>query len=167
LSRPAARNAVDVRLRDELAEALDFAMIDPDQAPVILKGEGAVFSVGGDLNTFGQFSDPAEAHAVRVLQSSARRAYQLGLRLTARVHGACIGSGIEIPAAAARVIARRHTFFSLPEAALGLVPGAGGTVSIPRRIGRHRACYMAVSGVRLNVETALAWGLIDEIEGRR
>ena len=46
---------------------------------------------------------------------------------------------------------------------MGLVPGAGGTASIPRRIGRQRTAYLALSNRRLDAETALAWGLIDEI----
>ena len=53
--------------------------------------------------------------------------------------------------------------FMLPEVGMGLVPGAGGTVSIPRRIGPHRAAYLALSGARLDARTALRWGLVDEI----
>ena len=44
---------------------------------------------------------------------------------------------------------------------MGLIPGAGGTASIPRRIGRHRACWMAISGADIDLATALAWGLVD------
>jgi enoyl-CoA hydratase/carnithine racemase len=47
---------------------------------------------------------------------------------------------------------------------MGLVPGAGGTASIARRIGRHRACYMALSGADIDAGTALRWGLIDQVE---
>jgi enoyl-CoA hydratase/carnithine racemase len=47
---------------------------------------------------------------------------------------------------------------------MGLIPGAGGTASIPRRIGRQRACYMAISGCELDVATALAWGLVDGVD---
>jgi enoyl-CoA hydratase/carnithine racemase len=46
---------------------------------------------------------------------------------------------------------------------MGLVPGAGGTVSVPRRVGRQRAAWLALSGVSMDAETALAWGLVDEI----
>ena len=54
----------------------------------------------------------------------------------------------------------------LPEVALGLVPGAGGTVSIPRRIGKQRTAWLALSATVLDVETALRWGLVDEIDER-
>ena len=167
LIRASANNAVDARLRDELCEALEFALIDPDQAPVLLSGEGRVFSEGGDLAEFGTFGDPGRAHLVRALRAPAALLHRLGGRATARVHGACIGSGLEIPAAASRVIARRHTWFRLPEVGMGLIPGAGGTVTIPRRIGRHRACFMAISGLDIRASTALAWGLVDSVESAR
>lgn len=165
LTRASANNAVDARMRDALCEALEFALIDPDQAPVVLSGEGRVFSEGGDLAEFGAFDDPGRAHLVRTLRSPAGLVRRLGARATAKLHGACIGAGIEIPAAAARVVARRHTWFRLPEVAMGLIPGAGGTVTIPRRIGRHRTCYMAISGVDIRLSTALDWGLVDAVEG--
>ena len=79
------------------------------------------------------------------------------------LHGACIGAGIELPAFAGHITATRDTFFRLPEVAMGLIPGAGGCVSIPRRIGRHRTNYLAVTGMALSAEDALSWGLIDEL----
>ncbi|HEX4181333.1 MAG TPA: enoyl-CoA hydratase/isomerase family protein [Caulobacteraceae bacterium] len=165
LTRPNIRNAVDARMRDELAEALDFALIDPDGAPVVLFGEGPDFSAGGDLDEFGRAADPGQAHAIRVLRSAARRVRQLGERMTARLHGACVGAGIEIPAAAHRVVARPGSRFRLPEVSMGLIPGAGGTATIPRRVGRQRACYLAISGRELDLGTALAWGLVDAVDG--
>jgi enoyl-CoA hydratase/carnithine racemase len=155
---------VDARLRDELIEALEFALADPEGAPVVLAGEGPAFCAGGDISEFGTAADPAVAHAIRLARSPTRLAAWLGSRVSARVHGACIGAGVEIPAAAHRVIARPDAFFRLPEVAMGLLPGAGGVASIPRRIGRHRTCFMAISGVELDASTALAWGLIDGVE---
>jgi enoyl-CoA hydratase/carnithine racemase len=164
LDRPAARNAFDARMRDELVEALEFALVDPDQAPVALTGDGPAFSAGGDLDEFGAAANMALAHAIRVQQSPARLVHRLGPRLTAHVHGACVGAGVEVPAAAARVVAREGAWFRLPEVAMGLIPGAGGTASIPRRIGRQRTCFMAISGRDIDLATALAWGLVDALE---
>ena len=163
LARPARRNAFDAAMRDALAEALTFALDHPDAPPVVVSGEGPAFSAGGDLDEFGQAADVGWAHLVRTLRSPARLAQALGGRLTARLHGACVGAGIEVPAAAARVTARPDAVFRLPEVSMGLIPGAGGTATIPRRIGRHRAAWMAVSGAAIDATTALAWGLIDEI----
>ena len=63
----------------------------------------------------------------------------------------CLGAGVELPAFAARVVAHANTSFALPELEMGLVPGAGGTVSLPRRIGRQRTAWLALTGQRLDV----------------
>ena len=164
LNRPAVRNAFDAAMRDALAEALDFALAHPDAPPVSLSGAGPCFSAGGDLDTFGQAPDPALAHLIRSVRAPARQVHDLGGRITAYLQGPCVGAGIEIPAAARRVIAQPGTTFRLPEVSMGLIPGAGGTVTIPRRIGRHRAAYMAISGAEATLETALVWGLVDAVE---
>jgi len=62
------------------------------------------------------------------------------------------------------VMARPDTVIGLPEVSLGLIPGAGGTVSLPRRVGRHRAAWLALTGRTIDAATALAWGLVDELE---
>jgi enoyl-CoA hydratase/carnithine racemase len=164
LNRPQARNAFDARMRDDLVEALDFALAHPDAPPVLLTGEGPAFSAGGDLDEFGQAEDIGAAHLVRSLRSPTRLIHRLGRRLTVRIHGACVGAGIEAAAAAARLVAQPGAFFRLPEVSMGLIPGAGGTASIPRRIGRHRAAFMAISGADIDLATALAWGLVDASE---
>ena len=86
--------------------------------------------------------------------------------MTARVHDPSVGSGVELAAFAGRVVAAPDATFALPEVAMGLVPGAGGTVSIPARIGRHRTAWLALTGEALDAATALRWGLVDEIVPR-
>ncbi len=164
LNRPAARNAFDARMRDELGAALDFAAAHPDAPPVVLCGRGPAFSAGGDLDEFGRADDVGVAHLIRNFRSPARLVHNLGERMTVQAHGACIGAGVEVAAAAAHLTARPGAFFRLPEVSMGLIPGAGGTASVPRRIGRQRACYMAISGVDIDLETALAWGLVDAVK---
>ena len=75
-----------------------------------------------------------------------------------------IGAGIELPAFTSHITAAAGSFFQLPEVAFGLVPGAGGTVSLPRRIGRQRTAWLALTTRRIDAETALAWGLVDSLE---
>jgi len=81
----------------------------------------------------------------------------------AHLHGPVAGSGIELAAFAGRVVADGSTRISLPEVGLGLIPGAGGTVSLPRRIGRHRTLRLALEPGSVDAATALAWGLVDEV----
>lgn len=94
----------------------------------------------------------------------AHRAARLGDRLSVRIDGAAIGAGIELAAFAHHVTASPRSWFQLPELDYGLIPGAGGTVSITRRIGRQRTAYLVLSGRRLSATQALEWGLIDVIE---
>ena len=164
LNRPRKRNAYSAGLRDALCEALTLAVEDPSIERVVLDGAGACFSAGGDLDEFGEARDAAVAHASRMTRSAAALIHRLRERIEARLHGACIGAGIELPAFAARVVAREDAFFQLPEVGMGLLPGAGGTASIPPRIGRQRLAYMALSGATIDAETALGWGLVDAIE---
>ncbi len=163
LTRAEVRNALDTQMRDELVEAVRLAELDGAIREVDLRGEGPAFCAGGDLDEFGSRPDPATAHLVRILQSAGRAIDAVADRVAAHVHGACRGSGVELPAFAGRVVATGDATFGLPEVSLGLIPGAGGTVSLPRRIGRHRTARLALSGRAVDADTALAWGLVDEL----
>jgi Enoyl-CoA hydratase/isomerase len=164
LNRPERRNAFGRSMRDGLLEAIDVALADRSIDRVVLRGTGPAFCSGGDLDEFGTSTDVSTAHLIRLDRGVAARLDRCHERVVARVHGACIGAGIELASFAGRVVARPDSFFQLPELAMGLLPGAGGTVGITRRIGRWRTAYLALSGVRLDVGTALDWGLIDAVD---
>jgi enoyl-CoA hydratase/carnithine racemase len=131
---------------------------------VHLRGSGPDYSSGGDLDEFGTFPDPATAHLIRLTASIGRVIAELADRVVVHLHGACYGSGIELPAFVTRVIAAPDARFALPELTLGLIPGAGGTVSLPRRVGRHRTAQLALGGQKIDAVTALEWGLVDQID---
>ena len=164
LIRAARHNAIDVRMRDELYAALGDALAGP--GPVLVSADGPSFSSGGDLDEFGTFPDPASAHAIRLGRSLAWRFHQLAPRLVVAVHGSCLGAGIELPAFASTVIAADDAVAGLPEPALGLVPGAGGTVSIPQRAGRARFLELFLTDGTIPAATAREWGLVDEVVPR-
>lgn len=163
LSRPDRHNAITAQLRDNLYEALSLAVLDDSIERIVLRGAGPSFCSGGDLAEFGSRPDPASAHLTRLARSPARLLAQLSDRLIVEVHGATMGGGIEMAAFAAHVVADADTAIALPEVALGLIPGAGGTASLPRRIGRQRTAALALTGRTLDAVTALQWGLVDEI----
>jgi hypothetical protein len=163
LNRPRKRNAFSAEMRDALVEGLRIAVGDASIVEVLVRGAGPSFSSGGDLDEFGTLPDPATAHAIRSTRNAARLLSDCADRVRFEVHGACVGAGVELPAFAHRVVAAKDAFFQLPEVAMGLVPGAGGTVSIPRRIGRQRTARLALTGQRLDAETAWRWGLVDEL----
>jgi len=161
LDRPEKRNAFGTEMRDGLCEALLLVLQDDAIEEVWLSGEGPAFCSGGDLDEFGTLPDPATAHAIRCQRHPARLLAACAGRVHAQVHGACVGAGVELPAFCHHVVAVPGAFFQLPEVRMGLVPGAGGTVSLPRRIGRQRTAWLALAGARLDLETARVWGLVD------
>ena len=163
LNTPQNRNALSLLMRDWLSEAFKMVAIDDSIQQVIVSGAGSCFSAGGDLTEFGDAVDLAEAHRIRQLRMPAQYLAPHADKYTFNVHGACIGAGIEMSAFAEHVTATSDAFFQLPEVAMGLIPGAGGCVSVSRRVGRHRANLLAISGKKLSAQDALMWGLIDEI----
>ena len=163
LNRPEVRNALDARMRDELWEAFLVAASDPTLT-VRWSGAGPSFCSGGDLDEFGSLPDPASGHLIRLTRSIGLAVHRITDRVTVHVHGSCAGSGVELPAFAGTVVAAPDARFSLPELQLGLVPGAGGTVSLPRRIGRHRTAWLALTGEVIDADRAASWGLVDRID---
>lgn len=163
LARPHVRNALDAAMREALLDALLIAASDDSIRRVELRGDGPDFCAGGDLDEFGTFESPEAAHELRLDRSVGRAIAGLADRVVVHLHGACAGSGIELPAFAGRVVAAPGTRLWLPELALGLVPGAGGTWSITARCGRHRTAGLALTGTPIDAPTALAWGLVDDV----
>jgi enoyl-CoA hydratase/carnithine racemase len=167
-NRPSRHNAFSNDARAALLEVLDVARHDPSIDEVILSGTGPSFCSGGDLAEFGLFADPASAHIARVRHSPAlvldELSTRMGARCRARVHGRVLGSGLEMAAFCGWVEAHNDSVLGLPELSLGLIPGAGGTVSVTRRIGRWRTAYLVLSGRPIDAATALRWGLVDDVE---
>lgn len=163
LHRPRRHNAFSAAVRDALIEALLVAELDGGISGVHLTGDGPSFCSGGDLAEFGTAQDLVAAHLLRVGQSAGAAVHRLRARVTAHLHGACIGAGIEIPAFAGRVVAADDTVIQLPELGMGLVPGAGGTVSLTHRAGRWRTAYLVLSGMEIDARTAQRWGIVDDL----
>ena len=163
LDRPDKHNAYCEALKDALCEALQVPMLDLSIKEIRIHGNGKSFCAGGDLSEFGAVTDAAVAHLSRMTRSAAPLIASMRDRVRVKLHGACIGAGIELPAFAGVTAARSDAFFQLPEVAMGLIPGAGGTVSICKRIGKSRTAYMALTNRRIDAETALQWGLVDEL----
>jgi enoyl-CoA hydratase/carnithine racemase len=165
LDDPGRRNALSARLREALLEAVLLADADETITDVEISAAGPAFCSGGDLDEFGTATDLVAAYLVRLARAPWRVIDRIAGRVTVRVHGACIGAGTEMAAFGGRVVAAPGAFFALPEVGMGLVPGAGGSVSVPRRVGRWRAAWLMLTGERLPAGTALSWGLVDEVTG--
>ena len=162
LNRPERSNAYSSDMRDQLFDFLQIARFDEAVTKVKLHGLGKSFCSGGDLAEFGSVDFPPDGHIIRLHRSPALSSHSIADKLEVYLHGVCAGAGIEIPAFASRVFGNESVEIFLPEISMGLIPGAGGTVSIPRRIGPQKTAYLAMSGKTLSLSDALAWGLIDE-----
>jgi enoyl-CoA hydratase/carnithine racemase len=163
LDRPHVHNAYNAAMRDALCAVLRQFLKAADPPIVHLRGNGPSFCSGGDLDEFGTTPDVVLAHGIRTNRAPGVLLDAFGSLSTASVHGSCIGAGTELPAFCARVEAAADAQFRLPEVAMGLVPGAGGTVSVTRRIGRQRTALLALTGRTIDAHTALEWGLIDAV----
>ena len=163
LTRPAARNALDAAMRDELRQVL-VALVDDSQVTGVgVFGQGSDFCAGGDLSEFGTRPDVATAWQTRLVRSLPGLFAAVAPRLVVGIQGAAVGAGIELAAFARRVIGASNARFRLPETEFGLIPGSGGTVSIPLRIGRRRTFELAMSGDWVDAQRAREWGLIDGV----
>ena len=162
LSRPERRNAIDAATRDALLDAFAIADADPD-VQVEWSGAGPSFCSGGDLDEFGTLEDPASAHLIRTSRSlgAAIHSFATASRFMSRADAPAPASSCPPSLVASSPMPVRRS--CLPELAMGLIPGAGGTVSLPRRIGRERTEWLALAGEPIDARTALDWGLVDEL----
>lgn len=163
LNRPHVKNAIDSKMRDALVAALHVGALDPSITAVVLTGAGDDFCSGGDLTEFGTSPDTSTAHLVRMQRSVAREMLSIRDKMTVRLRGHVVGAGVEFSACADRVVASPSTTLSLPELQFGLIPGAGGTVSLTRRVGRHATMLLALGQSTIDAPEALRIGLIDAV----
>ena len=163
LNRPRLLNLFDAAMRDQLVDVLKALQAGADERPVVLTGAGGNFCAGGDPAEFGTVSDPAAAHLIRSRANAAPWLAAVADRTTALVDGACVGAGIELAALCATVTATERARFRLPELSMGLIPGAGGTVSIPARIGRQRTLEWLLTNAEIDASAAISWGLVDAL----
>ena len=163
LSRPRLLNLFDAAMRDQLVDVLKALQAGADARPVVITGAGGNFCAGGDPAEFGTVSDPATAHLIRSRANAAPWMAAIAERATALIDGACVGAGVELAAFCATVTATERARFRLPELSMGLIPGAGGTVSIPARIGRQRTLAWLLTNAEVDAAAALDWGLVDRV----
>jgi len=136
------------------------------QAAVLISGKPDVWIAGADIEEFLQLKTASDAERLsrdgQMLLDSLER---LRVPIIAAIHGACLGGGLEAALACRYRIGTDHpkTILGLPEVQLGLIPGAGGTQRLPRRIGLTSALDLILTGKHVRAKKALQLGLIDEL----
>jgi|TARA_B100001750_G_scaffold29989_1_gene20316 enoyl-CoA hydratase/carnithine racemase len=154
-------------MRDELYETLKLLRDDPNAKVAILKGSGERgFCAGADLTEFGTAPSQVIAREVRWERDLWGLFHTQPKPIVAALHGYVIGSGIEIASLCDIRIAADNCIFRMPEVALGMVPAAGGTQTIPRLIGTSRTSEFILSNRVMEVGEARKIGLVDRVVPR-
>jgi enoyl-CoA hydratase/carnithine racemase len=162
LNRPDVLNAYDRAMRDQVYEALGLASDDASIRVLVVRGAGRAFSSGGDLAEFGTAPSPTRAREVRQMRDVWGRWSRLPCVSIAAVHGIAAGGGLEMALLCDQIVCTTDARFGLPETGLGLIPGVGGTQTLPRAIGLGRAASMLLAGAWLTGREAARVGLAVE-----
>ena len=164
LNRPEVINAFDVQMRDDLYAALESVRDDPDVAAIIIAGAGERgFCAGADLTEFGTAPSQTVARQVRWERDLWGLFLSIPKPIVAALHGYVIGSGVEIACLCDVRIAADNAVFRMPETALGMVPAAGGSQTLPRVIGLAPAMKMLLANEILDAKAALDLGLVHTV----
>ena len=167
LDRPEKLNAYNVAMRDDLYEALGAADEDPDVRALVLRGRGRAFSTGGDVSEFGTAPSPLIARMVRWRRDVWGRLLSLRGATIAAVHGFAVGGGMEMALLCDFCLAADGARFALPETGLGMIPGVGGTQTLPRHAGVGRALDLVLTGRWLDARRAFDAGIVLRVVPRR
>jgi enoyl-CoA hydratase/carnithine racemase len=165
LNRPAAANAINTKMGLELVEVFEgFSVADNDVRCIVLTGAGdKVFCAGGDLKERKGMSDEAWGAQHLIFERMIRAVLNCPIPVVAAVAGAAFAGGCEIIGACDFVYASSNARFALTEVTLGIMPGAGGTQTLPRAIGERRAKELILSGEPFSADNAYQWGFVNKI----
>lgn len=166
LDRPEVRNAYSMAMRDDLFAALSLAGEDRSLRVVRIRGAGAGFCSGGDLAEFGAAPSPVVAREVRWKRDVWGLLRSLPQATIAAIHGHAAGSGMELALLCDFRLASPDAVFSLPETALGLIPGVVGTQTAPRLLGVGRSLELVLAGRRIDAREAERIGLVGRVVDR-
>jgi len=163
LDRPAARNALDPATVAALRAALAESGASREVRCVVLAGEGEAFSVGGDIHVLRTQSVAETTALNRAVLGAAADLEALPVPSIAALHGFALGGGLELALGATLRVAEEGTRLGLPEARIGLIPGAGGVARLPRVIPHGVALKLMLTGDLIEADEALRLGLVDAV----
>lgn len=163
LNHPEKLNAVSVAMRDALYEHILAVQDDPTIDGIILRGNGKGFCAGADLKEFGMTPSVIEKRKIRIQHDIWEEFRKCPKPIAAILHGFAVGSGIEMAMICDFRFAAPKTKISLPECALGMLPAAGGTQSLPRLMRHGWAIDFAMKGYYLSAEEAKARQIVTDI----
>lgn len=156
-------NAFSSALVEDLGGALDTLEERRDLRCVVVAGSGRAFSAGARLDVLRAMPLAEQCSYNERLIEVFDRVARFPVPTIAAVHGYALGGGLELALACTFRISAGDAKLGLPEARLGILPGAGGTQRLPRLIGRGPALRLLLTGRTIDAGEALRIGLVDEI----
>lgn len=166
LNRPHVLNVYNTEMRDGLWEALTAIHDDDEIQAVIFAGAGRCFCAGADLTQFGSAPSVTIARQVRWERDVWGLIQRFPGLTIAATHSHTLGSGLELSLFCDLRIASDDARFGLPEVALGFLPAAGGSQTLPRVLRRGQALDLVLTGHRIDATQALRIGLVNRIVTR-
>jgi len=166
LNRPSAMNAISPEIISLLLAALDEAAQRDDVRAVVLTGNGRAFCAGADLKFVQRTQQDGESGAnafLADLLALLNRLERFAKPVVAAVNGLALAGGLELVLCCDLVLAARSARFGDAHANYGLLPGGGGSVRLPRKIGATRAKYLMYTGEFVDAESMERAGLVNAV----
>jgi enoyl-CoA hydratase len=156
-------NALHPAVAEAILGHIDALGADPRVRCLVLTGAGRHFMAGGDIGFFRTLTTANAEEYVTGIQRMQNRLGELAQPVIAAINGTALGGGCELALACDIRVADEHALLGQPEVSLGIIPGASGTVNLPRVVFAGRARRMLFTGERITATEALACGLVDEV----
>ena len=165
MDRPTASNAMNTQLSRDMTALFESLALEPgDTRCIIVTGAGEkAFCAGGDLKERKGMTDAAWGKQHLVFERMVRALIDCPIPMIGAVNGAAYGGGCEIAATMDFLYAADTARFAMTEVTLGIIPGAGGTQTLPRAMGERRAKELILSGRPFTAAEAMAWGLVNAV----
>jgi enoyl-CoA hydratase/carnithine racemase len=163
LNRPEARNAIDIPMRERLADEVRRAADDPGVRAVVLTGAAGTFSAGGDVRSMEGAGPDAVPARLDPVHETVRLIATCGTPFIAAVEGAAAGLGVSLAAVCDHVVAAEDARFVAAFGKVGLVADGGLLWTLPQRVGMGRAKQMLVLGQTVPAPRAYEIGLADSL----
>lgn len=165
LNRPTSANAVNTQMGRDMVEFFEqFSVASGDVRCIVLTGAGErVFCAGGDLKERKGMTDQQWMAQHAIFERMVRAIVACPVPVIAAVNGAAYGGGCEFVGVCDFAYASTQARFALTEVTLGIMPGAGGTQTLPRAVGERRAKEIVMTGTPFSAQEALAWGFVNKV----
>ena len=161
--RPEAMNALNVQVLNDLEEAVDNVVADPEVRVIVFTGEGKAFIAGADTGTLAAANTITAIEYSRRGAKLLRKVERLDKPTISAINGYTFGGGFEFALCTDILYASEKASFALPEATLGITPGFNGTLRLPRAIGMHKAKELIFTGRRIKAAEAYELGILNKV----